>query len=128
MKIKLTYSEVKQALKSGFVSPLNSAKKTVNFIGKCFYKLDVFSDDDAVDTTKIFEVIDQGPGVPAELRDKIFERFFRIERMRSREEGGTGLGLSIVRHIAQTHSGEAWVEDAPGGGAIFKILLSNSER
>ena len=61
MKIKLTYSEVKQALKSGFVSPLNSAKKTVNFIGKCFYKLDVFSDDDAVDTTKIFEVIDQGP-------------------------------------------------------------------
>ena len=61
MKTKVTYSEVKEALKAGFVSPLNSMKKAVNFIGKCFYKVDVFSDDDAVDTSRIFEVVEQGP-------------------------------------------------------------------
>ena len=60
MKTKITYSDVKAALEAGFVSPLNR-KKNTDLIGKCFYKLDVFSDDNAVDTSKIFEVVEQGP-------------------------------------------------------------------
>ncbi len=69
------------------------------------------------------QVADEGPGVPVEYRTKIFERFFRIDRDRSRKEGGTGLGLSIVRQIARMHGGRVWVEDAPEGGALFQVIL-----
>ncbi len=70
------------------------------------------------------QVIDQGPGIPPEHRDKIFERFYRIDLNRSRQEGGTGLGLSIVRHVARVHGGTVWVEDGPGGsGAAFQVSL-----
>ncbi len=71
----------------------------------------------------IFEVEDEGPGVPMDLREKIFERFFRVDKDRSREQGGTGLGLSIVRQITRLHGGSVWVEAAPRGGALFKVRL-----
>jgi two-component system phosphate regulon sensor histidine kinase PhoR len=64
-------------------------------------------------------VSDQGPGIPEAYREKIFERFFRVDTDRSRKEGGTGLGLSIARHVARIHSGTIHVEDASGGGACF---------
>ena len=68
-------------------------------------------------------VEDQGPGIPMDLREKIFERFFRVDHDRSREQGGTGLGLSIVRQITRLHGGVVGVEAAPRGGSIFKVLL-----
>jgi len=68
-------------------------------------------------------VNDDGPGIPAEVCDRIFERFFRVDKARSREMGGTGLGLSIVKHVTQLHGGTAWVDSKPGEGAYFHLTL-----
>ena len=68
-------------------------------------------------------VTDQGPGIPTEHLDRIFERFYRIDRARSREMGGTGLGLSIVKHIALVHGGRVEVESEIGCGSTFRIVL-----
>ena len=68
-------------------------------------------------------VADDGPGIPAEAIDRVFERFYRVDRARSREQGGTGLGLSIVKHIIQSHGGEVRADSAPGKGASFFYTL-----
>lgn len=68
-------------------------------------------------------VADEGPGIPPEYRERVFERFFRIDSSRSRETGGTGLGLAIVKHAAESSGGSVHVEDAPGGGALFIVDL-----
>lgn len=68
-------------------------------------------------------VKDDGPGIPPESRDRIFERFYRVDRARSRETGGTGLGLSIVKHIVQAHGGEVWVKSELGRGTTFFFTL-----
>ena len=68
-------------------------------------------------------VADDGPGIPSEARERIFERFYRIDKARSREAGGTGLGLAIVKHIVQSHGGKVWVESGPGQGAHFYFTL-----
>jgi len=68
-------------------------------------------------------VIDYGPGIPNEYKEKIFERFFRIDKDRSRKEGGTGLGLSIVRQIVRIHHGSIFVKDNPEGGSIFVVHI-----
>ncbi|MCL2184916.1 MAG: ATP-binding protein [Treponema sp.] len=71
----------------------------------------------------IFEVRDKGIGIPPEHLERIFERFYRVDRARSREAGGTGLGLSIVRHIVLLHNGKAEVESHAGEGSIFRIRI-----
>jgi len=71
-------------------------------------------------------VQDDGPGIPPESRERVFERFYRVDRARSRETGGTGLGLSIVKHIVQAHSGEVWVKSELGQGAAFFFTLPKS--
>lgn len=68
-------------------------------------------------------VQDFGPGLSAEACDRVFERFYRVDKARSRDAGGTGLGLSIVKHIAQGHGGRAWVESTPGQGAKFSFTI-----
>lgn len=68
-------------------------------------------------------VRDDGPGIPPEALGRIFERFFRVDKARSREQGGTGLGLSIVKHIVQSHGGKAWAASKPGQGSIFFFTL-----
>ena len=68
-------------------------------------------------------VQDDGPGIPAESLDRVFERFYRVDKARSREQGGTGLGLSIVKHIVQSHGGKVWVKSEPGKGATFCFTL-----
>jgi two-component system phosphate regulon sensor histidine kinase PhoR len=72
-------------------------------------------------------VRDDGPGIPAEALDRVFERFYRVDKARSREQGGTGLGLSIVKHIAQGHGGKVWVKSEPGLGASFFFTLPPGE-
>ncbi|MFM7554708.1 MAG: sensor histidine kinase, partial [Verrucomicrobiota bacterium] len=68
-------------------------------------------------------VVDDGPGIPTEAAERVFERFYRVDTARSREQGGTGLGLSIVKHIIQAHGGEVRLETAPGKGAAFRFTL-----
>ncbi len=71
----------------------------------------------------VIEVRDQGPGISSEHITRIFERFYRTDKARSREQGGTGLGLSIVKHIAEAHGGKVSVESQVGHGSAFRISL-----
>jgi two-component system phosphate regulon sensor histidine kinase PhoR len=69
------------------------------------------------------EVVDNGPGIAPEHQARIFERFYRVDKARSRELGGTGLGLSIVRHLAEGMGASVSVESEPGGGSRFTVTL-----
>lgn len=71
----------------------------------------------------IVEVQDHGPGIPEQLRGKIFQRFFRADNSRARDTGGSGLGLAIVAAIVNAHHGEVSAQETPGGGATFRISL-----
>jgi two-component system phosphate regulon sensor histidine kinase PhoR len=68
-------------------------------------------------------VRDDGPGIPVESLGRVFERFYRVDKARSREQGGTGLGLAIVKHIVQLHGGEVGVQSEPGKGTTFRFRL-----
>ena len=68
-------------------------------------------------------VRDDGPGIPPEALERVFERFYRVDKARSREQGGTGLGLSIVKHIVQSHGGKVWAKSELGKGAAFYFTL-----
>ena len=69
------------------------------------------------------EVGDHGIGIPRRDLERVFERFYRVDRARSRETGGTGLGLAIVRHVASNHSGDVRVESTEGEGSTFTLRL-----
>ena len=71
----------------------------------------------------VLTVRDQGPGIPDELKERVFERFFRVDSSRSRDTGGTGLGLAIVKHAAESMGGTVEVLDAPGGGACLRVWV-----
>jgi two-component system phosphate regulon sensor histidine kinase PhoR len=68
-------------------------------------------------------VADRGPGIPEADLSRIFERFYRVDRSRSRDPGGTGLGLSIVRHLVELHGGRVTAANRPGGGAMLTVRL-----
>ncbi|HLX08053.1 MAG TPA: ATP-binding protein [Thermoanaerobaculia bacterium] len=71
----------------------------------------------------VIEVADTGIGIPAEALGRIFERFYRVDKGRARDEGGTGLGLAIVKHLAQAHGGHVEVESRIGRGTTFRVFL-----
>jgi two-component system OmpR family sensor kinase len=71
----------------------------------------------------VLEVRDHGPGIPPDKRDKVFDRFFRLDGSRSRDSGGTGLGLAIVAGLVAAHGGVVQVDETAGGGATFRVLL-----
>ncbi|QKJ18621.1 sensor histidine kinase [Microbacterium hominis] len=77
----------------------------------------------AVDGTALLTVDDDGPGVPPGDRERVFERFVRLDEARSRDAGGSGLGLSIVREIAVRHGGSVRIAEAPGGGARAELRV-----
>ncbi|MDA3147464.1 HAMP domain-containing histidine kinase [Leucobacter sp. UCMA 4100] len=74
-------------------------------------------------TTGQFEIVDHGDGIPEQLRDKIFDRFYRADNSRNRETGGSGLGLAIVKSIAEAHRGAVSAHETDGGGATFRVEL-----
>jgi two-component system, OmpR family, phosphate regulon sensor histidine kinase PhoR len=77
----------------------------------------------AADSNELeIRVEDDGPGIAPEAAERIFERFYRVDRARSREQGGTGLGLSIVKHIVQSHNGKVWVNSEPGRTVFYFTL------
>jgi len=73
-------------------------------------------------------VVDNGPGIAREHLPRLFERFYRCDKARSRDQGGTGLGLAIVKHIAHVHHGTVEVESTPGKGSTFTLTLPAARR
>ncbi|MEU6991975.1 HAMP domain-containing sensor histidine kinase [Streptomyces sp. NPDC046465] len=75
----------------------------------------------------VLEVADDGSGVPASERERVFERFVRLDDARTRDEGGAGLGLAIARDVAVRHGGTLVVREAPSGGALFELRLPSPQ-
>jgi two-component system phosphate regulon sensor histidine kinase PhoR len=71
----------------------------------------------------MLDVEDSGIGIEPRDQERIFERFYRVDKARSRELGGTGLGLAIVKHVVRTHGGQVAVRSAPGVGSTFSVRL-----
>ncbi|MCL2454935.1 MAG: ATP-binding protein [Micrococcales bacterium] len=86
-------------------------------------KVAVRAGDDVVEIA----VVDEGIGIPADLQERVFERFFRVDPARSRDTGGTGLGLSIVKHVAADHGGDVTVWSQLGRGSTFTIRLPRAQ-
>jgi two-component system phosphate regulon sensor histidine kinase PhoR len=78
--------------------------------------------EDAGNLVRIF-IADSGIGIPTKDQQRIFERFYRVDEARSREQGGTGLGLAIVKHIVQLHGGEITVSSSISSGTTFSFTL-----
>jgi two-component system phosphate regulon sensor histidine kinase PhoR len=73
----------------------------------------------------LLSVSDEGPGIPEEDLSRVFERFYRVDKSRSRDPGGTGLGLAIVKHLVGLHGGEVHAANRPSGGATFTVSLGD---
>jgi signal transduction histidine kinase len=71
----------------------------------------------------LLTVADRGPGIPDGDLGRVFERFYRVDKARSRDPGGTGLGLAIVKHLVGLHQGTVSAANRPGGGAVFTVKL-----
>ena len=80
------------------------------------------------DDVVAISVADTGSGIPAAVRDRVFERFYRVDGDRNRRSGGAGLGLSLVRAVAEAHGGRVAVAANPRGGTVFTIELPTSAR
>jgi PAS domain S-box-containing protein len=78
---------------------------------------------EGLDAEVLFDVSDQGPGIPADQLESIFKRFAQVDASDTREKQGTGLGLAICRGIVEQHGGRIWAENRPGGGATFQFTL-----
>ncbi len=100
-----------------FINLIDNAIKYNDPGGKVIIR--AYEGDDIV----FVEVEDNGIGIPEEDQDRIFERFYRVDKARSRELGGTGIGLSIVKNIIKTHNGEIELESKSGQGTVFKFSL-----
>jgi len=85
--------------------------------------LEIGVEADRAQGLAIISVIDHGEGIPPQIREKIFQRFWRADTSRNRDTGGSGLGLAIVASIVAAHKGEVEVVETPGGGATFRVVL-----
>ena len=123
MAIRITQAEPvsvsgdAQLLEQAISNLINNA---IKYSGSPDIELSLTKNDDMA----VISVLDHGCGIPAENQPRIFERFYRVHKERSRALGGTGLGLAIVKHIAQLHGGKAELSSILGKGCCFKIYLS----
>jgi two-component system phosphate regulon sensor histidine kinase PhoR len=78
---------------------------------------------DRFDKSAVIEVADDGIGIPESEKERIFERFYRVDKSRSKEVGGTGLGLSIVKHAAMIHDADIEVESDEGKGTTINVTI-----
>src|SRR6516165_7588601 len=99
----------------------NLIENALKYGGPHGLKLKISAAYDGRDVIVRFE--DNGPGIPLSDQPRVFERFYRVHKDRSRDAGGTGLGLSIVKHTVQAHGGSVVLESTPGAGAIFIVRL-----
>lgn len=106
-----------QLLEQAIINLLTNAIKYSDQQGQIEIEVAELSEQIAI------RVRDYGCGIEAEHLPRLFERFYRVDLARSRNQGGTGLGLAIVKHVAQAHRGEVQVESTPGQGSTFTILL-----
>lgn len=110
------------------------ARQLVSALGNLVENAVKYSDDGATvhvtaavsESEVTIEVADCGVGIPARDLDRVFERFYRVDRGRSRATGGTGLGLSIVRHVATNHRGRVTVTSREGEGSTFSLVLPSA--
>jgi len=124
IKLKLTGSNLKtivfadrQRITQVLTNLISNAIKHSFEGGEVIVKFDVTKKN------VIVSVRDFGEGIPADHVARIFERFYRVDKSRSREKGGTGLGLAIVKHILENHNSKAEVESEPGKGSTFSFKL-----
>ncbi len=106
-----------EALRRLFINLLENAIKYNRSEGRVTVQLS------PRDRHVILQVDDTGIGIPSTSIDRVFERFYRVDKGRSRDEGGTGLGLAIVKHVAQLHGGRVEVESHLGEGSTFRVYL-----
>jgi two-component system OmpR family sensor kinase len=85
--------------------------------------IEIVVDVDRAARYGVIAIVDHGDGIPPQLREKIFQRFFRADTSRTRDTGGSGLGLAIVAGIVANHEGHVEVVETPGGGATFRVSL-----
>ena len=111
---EINESQIRQVL----VNLIENAKRFSSNMSSIEIGIGQKTDDEV-----IIEVIDHGEGIPKQLRDKVFERFYRADNSRNRDTGGTGLGLAIVKEIVLLHKGRIEVRDTPQGGATFRVKL-----
>lgn len=71
----------------------------------------------------VLVVADDGIGIPKDQQERIFERFYRVDKSRSKQTGGTGLGLAIVKHIVELHDAQITVDSEPGRGTTMKVMF-----
>lgn len=114
LNVEINEGQIRQVL----INLIENAKRFSPAKGTIEVNVGEISDEEVV-----LEVVDHGEGVPKQLREKIFERFYRADNSRNRETGGTGLGLAIVKGIVTLHKGRIIVSETPGGGATFKVKL-----
>jgi two-component system phosphate regulon sensor histidine kinase PhoR len=105
-------------LEQVFLNLLENALKHGNRPG---LKVDLYAERSGANVH--VQVTDNGPGIPRDDQEHIFERFYRVHKDRSRETGGTGLGLSIVKNVVQSHGGTVSVHSIPGEGSTFTVVL-----
>jgi signal transduction histidine kinase len=106
-------SQLHDALRNLFENAINYSPE------KGHIELDARVERDQI----VLSVADQGPGIPESDLERIFERFYRVDKSRTRDPGGTGLGLSIVKHLVELHGGRVAVSNRQPQGAVFSILL-----
>jgi len=116
------YSRIKQVLFNLISNAIKYRKKESDN-----NKIDVLLEESSLPDEVIVSVNDNGTGISEEFREKIFEKFFRIDSKLTYEEEGTGLGLSIAKEIIQKHGTKIWVESGSDEGANFRFSLKKAE-
>ena len=109
----------KEKIEQVLINLLSNSIKYGTLNGSTLVSIDSYSPQQF-----IVNVADNGTGIPQEHIPRLFERFYRIDKSRSRDEGGSGLGLSIVKHIIEAHEQEVFVQSTPGKGSIFSFTIN----